>query len=186
MTLRSLDLLPIVLAFVAVLIVTPLVRAQARRRGMVARPKSDRWHKKPTALMGGVAIFVAVAAIDLAIVPMSLPMRVVLGSSALLFLVGLVDDLVCLKPYQKLIGQVMGASVVVGYGLTLPWTGAPLVDMAITFVWLIGITNAVNLLDNMDGLSAGIAAIGSAFLAANFLGNGLEAEALLLAVFGAA
>jgi UDP-GlcNAc:undecaprenyl-phosphate GlcNAc-1-phosphate transferase len=103
-----------------------------------------------------------------------------------MFLVGLMDDLICLKPYQKLIGQVMGAAVVVAFGLTLPWTKAPVFNMAITLVWLVGITNAVNLLDNMDGLAAGIAAIASIFLAASFVGNGQAADALLLAVFAAA
>src|SRR4051812_2682819 len=121
MSLRPPDLLPILLSFAGVLILTPLVRAQARRRGMVAQPRSDRWHRRPTAMLGGVAIFVAVAAVDLALLPLPVPVLVVLGTSAFLSLVGLADDLICLKPYQKLIGQVMGASVVVAFGLTLPW-----------------------------------------------------------------
>ena len=79
----------------------------------------------------------------------------------------------------------MGAAAVVWCGLTLPWTGSPPVNMAITLFWLIGITNAVNLLDNMDGLAAGIAAIASTFLRLTFLGNAQAAEALMLAVFGA-
>jgi UDP-GlcNAc:undecaprenyl-phosphate GlcNAc-1-phosphate transferase len=180
------DLLPIALSFAGVLALTPPVRALARRRGLVARPKSDRWHQRPTALMGGGAIFAAVAVVDLALVPLGPQARVVLGASAVLFLVGLIDDLVNLKPYQKLSGQILGAAVVVWCGLTLPWTGSLPVNMAITLFWLIGITNAVNLLDNMDGLAAGVAAIASAFLALNFLGNGQAAEALMLAVFGAA
>ncbi len=152
----------------------------------MARPKSDRWHKKPTALLGGGAIFTVVAAVNLALVPLTPQARVVLGAGSFLFLVGLIDDFFNLKPYQKLSGQIMGAAVVVWCGLTLPWTGSPPVNMAITLFWLIGITNAVNLLDNMDGLAAGIAAIASAFLALNLRGNGQAAEALMLAVFGAA
>jgi UDP-GlcNAc:undecaprenyl-phosphate GlcNAc-1-phosphate transferase len=186
MSFRPLDLLPVLLSFAGVLLLTPLVRALARRLGLVARPRIDRWHQRPTALMGGVAIFVTVAAIELALVPLPSPFLVVLGSSAFLFLVGLVDDLVCLKPYQKLVGQVTGASVVVACGLTLPWTSVPMVNMAITLLWLVGITNAVNLLDNMDGLAAGIAAIASAFLAISFVGNGQASDTLLLAVFAAA
>jgi UDP-GlcNAc:undecaprenyl-phosphate GlcNAc-1-phosphate transferase len=186
MLIRSIDLLPIAISFTATLALTPVVRALARRRGAVAWPKSDRWHKKPTALLGGGAIFIAVAAVLFALVPLSPQARVVLGASALLFLVGLIDDFHSLKPYQKLSGQIMGAAVVVWCGLTLPWTGSLPVNMAITLFWLIGITNAVNLLDNMDGLAGGVAAIASAFLALNFLGNGQAAEALMLAVFGAA
>lgn len=180
------DLLPVVLSFAGTLVLTPVVRALARRRGVVARPKSDRWHKKPTALLGGGAIFTVVAAVELLLVPLTPQARVVLGAAAFLFLVGLIDDFFTLKPYQKLSGQILGAAVVVWCGLTLPWTGSPAVNMAITLFWLIGITNAVNLLDNMDGLAAGIAAIASAFLAVNFLENGQAAEALMLAVFGAA
>nr|MBA2734132.1 glycosyl transferase [Acidobacteriota bacterium] len=87
---------------------------------------------------------------------------------------------------QKLIGQVMGAAFVIYYGLSLPWTGSVTVNMVITIFWLIGITNAVNLLDNMDGLAAGIATISSIFLAANFLFTSQPTEALVLAVFAAA
>ena len=61
-----------------------------------------------------------------------------------------------------------------------------MIDGAITLLWLVGITNAVNLLDNMDGLAAGIAAIASVFLALILFGNGQTADALLLAVFGSA
>ena len=182
---NPIDLLPVVLSFAGTLVLTPVVRALARRRGVVARPKSDRWHKKPTALLGGGAIFTVVAAVNLALVPLMLQARVVLCAGAFLFLVGLIDDFFNLKPYQKLSGQIMGAAAVVWCGLTLPWTGSPPVNMAITLFWLIGITNAVNLLDNMDGLAAGIAAIASTFLALTFLGNAQAAEALMLAVFGA-
>jgi UDP-GlcNAc:undecaprenyl-phosphate GlcNAc-1-phosphate transferase len=103
-----------------------------------------------------------------------------------MFLVGLVDDLLHAKPYQKLIGQVMGAAFVIYYGLSLPWTRSPAVNMGLTIFWLIGITNAVNLLDNMDGLAAGIAAIASVFLALSFAAGGQPTEALMLAVFAAA
>ena len=68
-------------------------------------------------------------------------------------------------------------------GLALPWTGSPLLDRASTLLWLVGITNAVNLLDNMDGLAAGVTAIAAAFLAANFFASGQMAEFYLLAMF---
>ncbi len=56
-------------------------------------------------------------------------------------------------------------AIVIGYGLVLPWTNSDVFNIAITAFWLIGITNAINLLDNMDGLSAGIAAIAAFSLA---------------------
>ena len=76
-----------------------------------------------------------------------------------MFLIGLIDDIFHIKPYQKLIGQFISAAIVIGYGLVLPWTDSQIINIVITAFWLIGITNAINLLDNMDGLAAGIAAV---------------------------
>jgi UDP-GlcNAc:undecaprenyl-phosphate GlcNAc-1-phosphate transferase len=174
---------PIFTAYVLVLVLTPLVRALARRYGAVARPREDRWHRQPTALLGGVAIFLATMVPILAFVPLTPQVIVVLVASSFLFVVGLVDDLLHLKPYQKLIGQIMAAALVIGFGLVLPWTDLALLNMLVTIFWLVGITNAVNFLDNMDGLAAGIAAIASVFLALHFLTSGQETEALLLGVF---
>src|SRR3954469_20632843 len=101
-----------VAAFASAAIATPIVRALARRFGSVAMPKNDRWHRKPTAMLGGVAIFLAVMATVPFMVRQSHDVFVVLGASTLLFLVGLVDDFLHIKPYQKLIGQVAGAAVV--------------------------------------------------------------------------
>ena len=173
-------------SFALSLALTPLVRAFARRIGAVARPKADRWHKKPTAMMGGVSVFIVVVVIAFALIPPTKYSWVVLLASSFLFVVGLVDDFLHIKPYQKLIGQVMGATLVIYYGLSLPWTGSPLVNMAITIFWLIGITNAINLLDNMDGLAAGIAAIAATILAIGFAASGQINEAILLGVFAAA
>ena len=165
---------------------TPVVRSFARRWGFVAKPKTDRWHKRPTAMMGGVAIWLAVITTFLTLLPHTSTGWVVAGAASFLFLVGLVDDWLHIKPYQKLIGQVIGASIVVNYGLILPWTRSLPANMVITIFWLIGITNAINLLDNMDGLATGIAAIASGFLTLNFIAANQPTEALMLAVSAAA
>jgi len=196
MPFSSLNFLAVAASAILALALTPLIQLVARRYGMVATPKSDRWHKKPTAMFGGVAIWLAVVISYVAFIrpatgqpwnhfPASL-VDVVIGSSTFLFLVGLVDDLIHTKPYQKLIGQVMGSAFVVYYGLTLPWTNYSALNVALTIFWLIGITNAVNLLDNMDGLAAGIATIASGFLALSFLATGHLNEALLLLTFAGA
>src|SRR5215203_4999792 len=98
-------------------ICTYLVRRFALARGFVAKPKSDRWHKRPTAMLGGIAIFVAVGAVYFALVPITTESLVVIGGSAFLFLVGLFDDLISIRPYQKLIGQLIGAGGLVLSGL---------------------------------------------------------------------
>src|SRR3989440_9422542 len=178
-------LLPPAVSFALALALTPVVRSLARRWGFVAKPKIDRWHKRPTAMMGGVAIWLAVITTYLTLVPHTSAGWVVAGAASFLFLVGLVDDWLNLKPYQKLIGQVIGAAIVVNYGLVLPWTRSLSGNMVITIFWLIGITNAINLLDNMDGLATGIAAIASGFLTLNFIAGNQPTEAVMMAVFAA-
>lgn len=184
--LQVLDAVPVALAFLLALALTPLVRTLARRWGMIARPKSDRWHQQPTALLGGVAIFLAAVLAGLIFLPRVAQGWLVLAGGAWLFLVGLVDDLWHIRPFSKLMGQLLGAGLVAHLGLLFPWTGLNPLDKALTVFWLVGITNALNLLDNMDGLSAGVAAIAAAFFAAHFLAAGQTAAALAFAGFAAA
>jgi len=179
-------LLAVAASFCLALILTPLVRAFARRFGFVAVPKTDRWHKKPTAMLGGTAIWLSVVITCLAFSLQTTYGKFILLASTLLFLVGLVDDLIHIKPYQKLIGQILGSAYVVYYGLSLPWTGSVLLNMVLAIFWLIGITNAINLLDNMDGLASGIAIIAAGFLALSFMNSGQFIEAGILLVFAAA
>jgi UDP-GlcNAc:undecaprenyl-phosphate GlcNAc-1-phosphate transferase len=196
MPFRSLNFLAVAASAVLALALTPSVRALGRRYGMVAKPKTDRWHKQPTAMLGGVAIWLAVVLSYLVFIrptttqdwghfPGSF-LDVVMGASSFLFLVGLADDFLHTKPYQKLIGQVMGSAFIIYYGLALPWTNYSALNVALTIFWLIGITNAINLLDNMDGLASGIAIIASGFLALSFLATGQLTEALMLATFAGA
>lgn len=196
MPFSSFHLLAVAASTILAIALTPLVRMLARRVGMVAKPKTDRWHKKPTAMLGGVAIWLAVVISYFAFIrPATVQnwghfpgsfLDVVIGASTFLFLVGLADDLLHTKPYQKLIGQVMGTAFVIYYGLTLPWTSYSSLNVALTIFWLIGITNALNLLDNMDGLAAGIAVIASTFLALSFLNTNQTTEALMMAIFAGA
>ena len=168
--------------FLSVLL-TYLVREFARKKGIVAKPKSDRWHKKPTAMLGGLAIFLTTVIIALLFVPHTQELWVILGGSSFMFLIGLVDDIFHIKPYQKLIGQIISAAIVIGYGMVLPWTDSQIINIVITAFWLIGITNAINLLDNMDGLAAGIAAVAAFAIAVGAGGEFNSVELLLLATF---
>jgi UDP-GlcNAc:undecaprenyl-phosphate/decaprenyl-phosphate GlcNAc-1-phosphate transferase len=186
MPFSSSQLVPALVALALSLVLTPLVRAFARRYGVIARPRSDRFSSRPTAMMGGVAIYLSVLAAFLLFAPHTREGWVVMGASTALFFVGLVDDFLHIKPYQKLIGQVLGASAVVYFGLLLPWGWGASAAMLLTIFWLIGITNAINLLDNMDGLAAGISAIAAVFIAASFAGNGQMTEAVMLSAFAAA
>ena len=172
-----------VVSFVSAILLTYLVRGAARRYGFVAKPKADRWHKKPTAMMGGLAIFLTTVIVYVVFVPKTTESLVIMGASSFLFLVGLLDDILNIKPYQKLIGQLIGTTIVIAFGLVLPWTGYEILDIWLTVFWLIGITNAINLLDNMDGLAAGISAIAAISLAVGFAIGGQTGEFLFVTAF---
>jgi UDP-GlcNAc:undecaprenyl-phosphate/decaprenyl-phosphate GlcNAc-1-phosphate transferase len=150
----------------ALLVATVLVRGcrtLARRYGYVARPREDRWHTQPTALFGGVGI--AGASFGFALFGGDLAhIWLPLVCGGLMFGVGVFDDVIPLKPSTKLIAQIAVACVFVYFGPRLHWVEATAVDMLLTIVWLVGITNAFNLLDNMDGLCAGIVLIAGAVL----------------------
>ena len=172
------------LSFALAIALTLLVRKFAGKYNFVAKPKVDRWHKKPTAMMGGIAIYLTTVSASLFFLwPPTNELLIILAGSSFLFLVGLVDDVLHIKPYQKLIGQVIGAVIVVGYGLVLPWTGSQVMNICITVFWLIALTNALNLLDNMDGLAAGIAAIAALVLGSVLYANGQTFELVLLSAF---
>ena len=91
-------LLPIAASFVLALVLTPVVRMLARRYGAVAGPKTDRWHKRPTAMLGGIAIWLSVLVSIEFFVPHTTYFWVILRASSFLFLVGLVDDIFHIKP----------------------------------------------------------------------------------------
>lgn len=169
------------LSAVLALVLTPLARALARRVGLVAAPKEDRWHRQPTALLGGPAIVLAaIGAFAAANGFRELP-RLYLAwatGAAVIALLGVLDDAVGLRPASKLIGQIVAALIPIYAGLGIP-VFHPLISFWVALFWIVGIANAFNLLDNMDGLAAGIAAIAAGVLVVHALqaGNGLLALA---------
>ena len=159
---------PFLLALGLSLAFVPLCRFLALRIGRVAHPRVDRWHRRPVALLGGVAIglslFVGAAAFGLVT-----QIPVLLACAVLMFLAGLADDLVSLKPSTKLIVQIALGSVLLFFDYRLNWIHSVTLDSLLTLVWVVGMTNAFNLLDNMDGLCAGIALIVGAALLIDLL-----------------
>ena len=136
-----------------------------------AAPREDRWHQRTTPMLGGLGIFagllagfwVAVAA-DAA--PASRELVAIVGGCTILFVAGLLDDLFSLGPLPKLAAQLAAAGLVIGNGLTI--SGLISNDFlagTVALLWLVGMTNAFNLLDNMDGLAATLAGIAALFFA---------------------
>lgn len=161
-----------------------LVRALARRFGLSAKPRVDRWHRKPTALFGGVAMFVGFALVVTLYAPPDFPGdQLLLLCSGGMFALGLLDDFISLKPYSKLVGQVVFSTAFTLFGTRLHWLDSPVLDQALTVFWLVGIANALNLLDNLDGLAGGVAAIASAYLVFFCHASGQHEAAALAAAF---
>ena len=150
---------------------TPVCRIVARRFGFVARPSDDRWHKRTTPLFGGVAIVLAACGVGLSLQWHS-DLWPLVGCGFAIATFGLLDDMLSLKPSTKLIAQITFASLLVFFGYRLQWTESMAADALLTLFWIVGITNAFNLLDNMDGLCAGTALIGGAFLLLVFVTDG--------------
>jgi UDP-GlcNAc:undecaprenyl-phosphate GlcNAc-1-phosphate transferase len=151
---------------------TPLVKIIAVKTGYVVQPRQDRWHKKPTPLLGGIAIFMSFSASYLLAFGFDHKTMPVLIGGFLIFLLGLADDLWRLNPQVKLIGQITVAAVLISLDVVVKIIPYPVIAIPVTFLWIVGLTNSFNLLDNMDGLSAGTAAICSLALFAFSLASG--------------
>ncbi len=162
---------------------TALLRPLARRLGAVAPPRPDRWNPRPTPLLGGIAIAIPVAAAALLLPPGSRDALVLVAGASALGALGLLDDLRPLSPRIKLASQILVALGVVTLGLALEPTSSLLVNALFSVVWLVAITNAFNLLDNMDGLAAGVAAIATGFRLVFLVGEGDLVGADLSAAF---
>ncbi len=181
-------LIAFLLAFATSVATTPLVRALARRTRFVAAVRPDRWHQKPTALLGGIGIYAGflVGFLYLRLGGELTRGGLLVACASAMFALGLLDDFVQLKPYTKLVAQLIAAIVQTAYGLSFDWTPWPLVNQALTVFWLVGVTNALNLLDNIDGLSAGISVLAALFMAYLLGTGGFVPEAKLVVVFAAA
>lgn len=155
-----------IVAFLVAIVMTPVAASVARSWGVVSSQRPDRWGARPTPLLGGVAI--ALAIVVASVVPgVGLPTIawVVLLAMLAALMLGLIDDVRGLRPTSKLVGQ-----VVIGSGLALagirPEALAqfPALAFLATLLWVVVLMNAVNLVDNMDGLAAGLTAIAAAVL----------------------
>jgi UDP-GlcNAc:undecaprenyl-phosphate/decaprenyl-phosphate GlcNAc-1-phosphate transferase len=187
-------------SFFLCLAFTPIVRIIAIKKGCLAHPSKERWHQKPTALLGGIAIYLAMACslfvidgftqlIPHVIVPTNTIAPPPLASAlwigmTLIFLLGLLDDFIHIKPHTKLIGQILVASLTTFLGFRLEWVSSLTLDTTLTIIWIVGITNAFNLIDNMDGLCAGIGLIAAAYLASLFFVTSPDAYIAALILVG--
>jgi UDP-GlcNAc:undecaprenyl-phosphate GlcNAc-1-phosphate transferase len=146
----------------------PVVKKIASWRNIVDNPDDRKVHKTPTALLGGVAVYVAFASAIIYTNSYSLELKGVAIGATIIFITGLIDDIVTLRARLKILVQIIAVSIMIYYGVVadfLPntWWGH-ILEIAITFLWMLGITNSLNFFDGMDGLATGLTIVCSAFL----------------------
>jgi UDP-GlcNAc:undecaprenyl-phosphate/decaprenyl-phosphate GlcNAc-1-phosphate transferase len=170
-------------SFAATGVLVALMIRVCRKRGWVSVPREGRWHKSTPAFYGGVPLYAGFIALSVAFIPWSnhLLWRLI-GVASLMFALGLVDDIRHLPPSRKFAAQLLAAGLLVSAGVVYPLRGNAAVNIVVSVVWLAGITNAFNLLDNMDGLSAGVALIASAYLTIFYVIGRHHDQALICAL----
>lgn len=147
------------------IVATPLARRAALRAGVVAVPRTRDVHTLPVPLLGGAAIYGAFVA-TLLIFGDRAYIRELIGillGATLISLFGLADDRWGLSASLKLLGQILAAVVLLVGGTQIQLFPLPWINWLLTIIWVVGITNALNFLDNMDGLSGGTATIAASF-----------------------
>ena len=172
------DWIKMLLAFAVSLLVayvmTPPVKRFAEKVGAIDVPKDNRRvHDHPIPRMGGLAIFIGFVLSLIFFVPMSTKVLGLLVGSVIIAVMGGVDDIVSLNPWVKLAGQIVAALVAIRCGLVFDVISNPNIfaeetyieigwlSIPLTMLWIVGCTNAVNLIDGLDGLAVGVSAISS-------------------------
>lgn len=178
---------PYVTALLVAVVLTLVCERVARRFRLIAHPREDRWHRESVPLLGGLAIMLTVAVVGAGWGARLGRFAPLLVLSFAMGVVGLVDDVRTLRPQTKLAAQIVGAAVLIQFGALLPLTQFAIVNLLLTLFWMVAITNAFNLLDNMDGLAAGVAVLTAVFRLWLFLidGDG-DGAWMMAALVGAA
>ncbi len=185
-----LQFIPImIVGFGAALCLTPLTRQIAMRLGVTAAPNKRNIHSSHVPLMGGAAIYIAFA---LSLLLFSPPdhlreLGAIVAGASMLALIGYLDDRRHLSPRIRLAVMTAAALVAIWAGVQIRLFNNPLIDIPLTLFWIVALINAVNWIDNMDGLAAGTAAISAGFFLLLALTQGQILVSLLAAaIFGSA
>lgn len=171
------EILPVILALgTATLfsfLLTPPVKRLAHKIGAVDVPKDERrMHKQPIPRLGGLAIFLGCIIAILTFAQITVPLRGILIGALLIVAVGIADDIRPLSAGIKLILQIVSALIAVGHGVLIPMIANPfpfggeywdfgIWAIPITVMWIVAVTNSVNLIDGLDGLADGVSTIGA-------------------------
>jgi UDP-GlcNAc:undecaprenyl-phosphate GlcNAc-1-phosphate transferase len=156
------------LAFAVALLAVPAVRGLAQRWGVLDQPAARKVHAVATPLLGGAGVWAAFATTVLVNFSFSLALKGIAVGAAIVVVVGILDDVFDVPARIKLAAQVAAAAAAIAYGVVLSvvpyWVpGSAWLNALVTLLWFLTVTNAVQFLDGMDGLAAGLGAIAGLF-----------------------
>ncbi len=156
-------------ALVVAYFITPRVKELAIKAGALDAPDARKVHTRPIPRMGGLAIYAGFVLAVLASLHISREIMGLLMGGTVILIVGIIDDLKQLPAKAKLLGQILAAMVLILFGVRIEWLTNPFGDMLyidyfsvpVTIMWVVSLTNTVNLIDGLDGLAAGVSTIAS-------------------------
>lgn len=188
-----------VVAFIVALavayLITPTIKDLAVKAGAMDAPDARKVHTKPIPRMGGLAIYLGFVLAVIASMHINREVMGLLLGGTVILIVGIVDDLKQLSPKVKLAGQILAAIVLVLFDIRIEWITNPFGDMLyleyfsvpLTLLWVVGLTNTVNLIDGLDGLAAGVSTIAAiTILLVALQQNFLTVAILMAALAGSA
>ncbi|WP_251519122.1 MULTISPECIES: glycosyltransferase family 4 protein [Staphylococcus] len=160
-------LLLIIYTMIVSLIITPLIIKVSHKFGIVDKPNFRKVHTKPISVLGGTVILLSFLIGIWLGHPIETEVKPLILGGLIMYVVGLIDDIYDLQPVLKLIGQIIAASIVVIYGVSIDFISLPMgptihfgiFSVPITIIWIVAITNAINLIDGLDGLASGVSVI---------------------------
>ncbi|MCP3031449.1 undecaprenyl/decaprenyl-phosphate alpha-N-acetylglucosaminyl 1-phosphate transferase [Halobacillus sp. A1] len=175
------EYLVVIFCFISTILITPLVKKAALRLGATDQPNERKVHKGTMPRLGGLAIFLSFLAGIIVFYPDSTYTLPIIIGAILIIVTGVADDLVEVSPKIKLLGQLLATGVVIYGGVQVEFVNLPfggqlefgMLSIPITVLWIVGITNAINLIDGLDGLAAGVSSIALLTISgmALFMGN---------------
>lgn len=160
-------LLAFIISMVTAVAVTPLVIKFAHKIGAVDKPSQRKVHQRVMPRLGGLAIFIAVTIGYFVAGLYEAKITGIIVGALIIIILGIIDDKYEISAKVKLSGQILAACAVMGSGLTIEVLNIPFIGVfhlgifsyVVTLFWILAITNAINLIDGLDGLSAGISSI---------------------------
>jgi UDP-GlcNAc:undecaprenyl-phosphate/decaprenyl-phosphate GlcNAc-1-phosphate transferase len=180
-------IIPVLFCFILSLLLTPLVKKLAFKIGATDKPNKRKVHQKIMPRLGGLAIYISFMIGCIVFIPEYWQIWPTIIGATIITLVGLLDDKFCISAKVKLYGQIIAALIPVISGIQINFITIPngeviefgWVAIPVTILWIVAITNAINLIDGLDGLAAGVSTIATITIAALALSLGQPLTVLL-------